>query len=43
VVPSQIRVRDGVRKDRKLAEVEEILEPFIVLLLGPLVPLAVFC
>ena len=43
VVQSQIRVRDGVRTDRKLAKVEEILEPSIVLLLGLLMPLAVFC
>lgn len=35
----KFRVRDGIRSDRKLAEVEEILDPSIVLLLGPLVPL----
>jgi hypothetical protein len=37
VVQSQNRVRNGVRSD-KISEVEEILEPSMVLFLGPLVP-----
>lgn len=38
MVQSQIRVRDLVRSE-KIAEGEEILEPSILLLLGPLVPM----